>query len=250
MRILAIRGESLASLWGPFQLPLDQAPISGTGLFSIAGPTGAGKSTLLDALCLALYGKTPRLRDHAGGRKVMVGWSEESELLDMNDARALVSRGAASAFAEVDYEGVDRRRYRATWRVHRARRRVEGALQAQGMTVQDLDTGEVLAEKVSQAVAENERAIGFTFDEFKRAVVLPQFEFTNFLRASADERASILERVTGTGVYTRLSQASHARAARESGERDRLDAVERRRPFADQHSAGSDAAAPTAPAHA
>ena len=214
MRILAIRGESLASLYGPFELPLDRGPIAGAGIFSIAGATGAGKSTLLDALCLALFGKTPRLRDHAGGRKVMVGWSEDGELLDANDARALVSRGAVSALAQVDYEGVDRRRYRASWRVHRARRRVDGALQGQSMTVEDLDTGEVLAEKVSQAVAENERAVGFTFDEFKRAVVLPQFEFTNFLRADPDVRASILERVTGTEVYTRLSQAAHERAAR------------------------------------
>ena len=214
MRILAIRGENLASLYGPFELPLDRGPIAGVGIFSIASATGSGKSTLLDALCLALYGKTPRLRDHAGGKKVLVGWSEESELLDTNDARALVSRGAVSALAQVDYEGVDRRRYRASWRVHRARRRPEGALQAQAMTLEDLDSREVLAEKVSQAVAENERAVGFTFDEFKRAVVLPQFEFTNFLRADADVRASILEHVRSTSALIVSPGPTSTRASR------------------------------------
>ncbi|WP_242393967.1 AAA family ATPase, partial [Anaeromyxobacter oryzisoli] len=222
MRILAIRGESLASLYGPFQLPLDRPPIDGAGLFSISGPTGAGKSTLLDALCLALYGRTPRLKDRGAG--VLVGWSEDGERLDANDVRGLVSRGATAAMAEVDYEGTDGGRYRATWRVRRARNKLEGALQQQVMTVAALDGGEVLAER-GAAARLNEQKVGFTFDEFRRAVVLPQFEFTNFLRASADERASILERVTGTAIYSRLSQAAHARA---SAEAEALAAVERR----------------------
>ncbi|MCA9548200.1 MAG: AAA family ATPase, partial [Myxococcales bacterium] len=59
MRILAIRGQNLASL-RQFDVRLDEGPLA-TGLFAITGPTGAGKSTLLDALCLALYDRTPRL---------------------------------------------------------------------------------------------------------------------------------------------------------------------------------------------
>ena len=61
MKILAIRGENLASLAGPFEVDFTQAPLATSGLFAITGETGAGKSTLLDALCLALYERTPRL---------------------------------------------------------------------------------------------------------------------------------------------------------------------------------------------
>jgi exonuclease SbcC len=222
VRILAIRGENLASLYGKFELRLDRAPIAGAGIFSIAGPTGSGKSTLLDALCLALYGKTPRLRDRAAGKRVMVGWSEEGETLDMNDVRALVSRGTAGASAEVEYQGIDGRRYLARWRVRRARDRVEGAFQAQAMTVEDLDSGEVLAEKVTQAVARNEAAIGFTFDELKRAVVPPKALAPYQNVSDADVRAAILERVTGTAIYGRLSQAAHQRLGRERAARERL----------------------------
>ena len=52
MKILAIRGENLASLEGSFEVDFTRDPLGGAGLFAITGPTGAGKSTLLDALCL------------------------------------------------------------------------------------------------------------------------------------------------------------------------------------------------------
>ncbi len=60
MRILAIRGENLASLEDPFDVDLEHGVLGQAGLFSITGTTGAGKSTLLDAMCLALYDQTPR----------------------------------------------------------------------------------------------------------------------------------------------------------------------------------------------
>ncbi len=97
MRILCIRGENLASLYGPFELPLDDGPITESGLFSISGPTGAGKSTLMDALCLALFARTPRLGDRS--RSVMIGRPDDdaSLLVDANDERSILSWGAASA---------------------------------------------------------------------------------------------------------------------------------------------------------
>ena len=61
MKILAIRGRNLASLSSEFALDFTVEPLASAGLFAITGPTGAGKSTLLDALCLALYERTPRL---------------------------------------------------------------------------------------------------------------------------------------------------------------------------------------------
>lgn len=42
MRILAIRGENLASLAAPFEIDLAAEPLAGSGLFAITGETGAG----------------------------------------------------------------------------------------------------------------------------------------------------------------------------------------------------------------
>jgi exonuclease SbcC len=216
MRILAIRGKNLASLRGEFELRLDQPPISSSNLFSISGPTGSGKSTLLDALCLALYGKTPRLSDD-GGHAIGAPGEDEKLRLKSNDARALLSRGTADGFAEVDFQGADGKRYQATWRVHRARNL--GRFQNQTMALVDLDSGDTVSSQITEVRQAIETRVGFTFEEFKRTVLLPQFEFTNFLRAKPDDRAQILEHVMGGEVFTRLSKAAHERAA---NERDKL----------------------------
>ena len=122
MKILAIRLKNLASLAGPFEIDFTAEPLASAGLFAITGPTGAGKSTLLDALCLALFGAVPRLENI--GRETRVP-DADGEILT-NDPRTLLRRGTGSCFAEVDFVGIDGRRYRARWEANRARDKANG----------------------------------------------------------------------------------------------------------------------------
>ncbi len=117
MRILAIRGENLASLAAPFSVDLAVEPLGATGLFAITGETGAGKSTILDALCLALYGRYPRV---AVSRREDVP-DPGGEALSASDGRAILRRGAGAGFAEVDFIGQDGVAYRVGWEAYRAR---------------------------------------------------------------------------------------------------------------------------------
>ena len=219
MRLLAIRGAQLTSL-GAFEVQLDQPPLAESRIFAIVGPTGAGKSTLLDAMCLALYDRVPRLLD----AKEAVASGDE---LGPSDPRTLVRRGAAEAFAEVDF--IDRHggRCRARWDVWRARRRADGRLQNQRVSLTDLDGDRDLTEATkTETLRQIEDRLGLSFEEFRRAVLLAQGDFSAFLRAQADERANLLEKMTGTRLFGALSRAAHI-SCREAAER--LAAIESER---------------------
>ena len=72
MRILQIRFKNLNSLVGEWEIDLTHPAYVSDGIFAITGPTGSGKTTILDAICLALYGRTPRLdRVNRSGNEVM-----------------------------------------------------------------------------------------------------------------------------------------------------------------------------------
>ncbi|MEQ1698065.1 MAG: AAA family ATPase [Hyphomicrobiaceae bacterium] len=211
MRILAIRGENLASLTA-FDIPLATGPLEGVGLFAITGDTGSGKSTILDAMCLALYGKYPRTS--AGGRERVADAGGEDLLA--SDPAHILRRGAASCFAETDFVGLDGHAYRARWAIRRARGKATGRLQNPEHTLSRLDGANITAKATATIAAVEERS-GFTFDQFCRTVLLAQGEFDRFLLADESQRADLLEKITGTQIYTRIS----TRVFSETGQRKR-----------------------------
>lgn len=211
MKILAIRGCNLASLAGEFEIDLAHGPLGGAGVFAIVGNTGAGKSTLLDALCVALFDRTPRLTNHS---TVKVGrGSDERALLGAQDVRTLLRRGAAQGWAEVDFESSDARQYRARWSVRRARGQSDGTLQDDQITLTAIAGGERLGGTKTETLKAIHARLGLSFDQFRRSALLAQGEFAAFLRADGKDRSELLERMTGTQVYTRLSMAAHVKAA-------------------------------------
>nr|WP_242544943.1 AAA family ATPase [Corallococcus sp. NCSPR001] len=218
---MAIRGSNLTSFAGDFALELDRAPLDRLGLFAISGATGAGKSTLLDALCLALFDRTPRL---GGPSKVLVGRADEDEeaRLSAYDVRGMLRRGAGKGHAEVDFLGKDGRRYRARWNVWRARERAEGRFRPQELSLTDVASGQVFGRTKGEVLHAIQERLGLSFDQFRRSALLAQGEFAAFLRADANERAELLERMTGTEVYSRVSIAAHEKNAKEQEELKRL----------------------------
>ncbi|MFO0659204.1 MAG: AAA family ATPase [Polyangiaceae bacterium] len=219
MRILAIRGENLASLAGAFEVDLTAPPLDTAGIFAITGPTGAGKSTLLDALCVALFDRTPRLSDQGG---VEVG--DGTDRLRAHDVRSLLRKGASHGSASVDFIGVDGSAYTATWKVDRGKR--NGKLNDQVLSLHPHRDPTVLLAggktRKRDALVEIEKRLGLSFDEFRQAALLAQGDFAAFLKADQKHRASLLERITGTRIYTKLSQKAHERAREERQKLDQL----------------------------
>src|SRR3989338_6138421 len=215
MRILAIRGENLASLSDPFEIDFEAEPIQTSGIFAITGPTGAGKTTILDAICLALFDSLPRMDTAERSASVGRAESDSGQQVKYDDVRGILRHGAGAGYAEVDFVGQDARRYRSRGEVNRARGKASGKLQNQRITLTDIDSGEIVGDKKTDTLQEIKKRIGLSFDQFRRSVLLAQGDFETFIKAGAKDRAELLERITGTEIYSRISQAAFDRAKKE-----------------------------------
>ncbi|MDB6030559.1 MAG: hypothetical protein JWM16_897 [Verrucomicrobiales bacterium] len=201
MRILRIRLLNLNSLRGEHVVDFQKEPLLGAGLFAITGQTGAGKSTLLDAITLALYGRAARYGN-------------------VSNPEDMMSRHTGECRAEVEFE-VARGRFRAEWHLRRGRGRADGNLQAPRRFIYD-SAGVELANSIRDADELIEKLIGLDYPRFMRSVLLAQGEFARFLKATADERAQLLESLTGTEIYSELSELAHREATRRENEANNL----------------------------
>lgn len=204
MKILSLHFKNLNSLAGEWTIDLTHPAYASDGIFAITGPTGAGKSTILDAICLALYGSTPRLDK-------------------ITTANEIMSRQTGECFSEVVFE-TPAGRFRCHWSQQRARKRVDGRLQDARHEISNADTGKVLHAKLKDVAAEVESVTGMDFTRFTRTMLLAQGGFAAFLQASPKERSPILEQITGTRIYSDISIRVHERNRAEQARLDELKA--------------------------
>ena len=209
MKILAIRLKNLTSIEGMVEVDFTAEPLHSAGIFAISGPTGAGKSTLLDALCLALYDKSPRFATSVESVNLAdVGDNQ----INQSDVRNLLRRGTSDGYAEVDFLGIDGRRYRSRWSVRRTRNKISGSLQPQTLEVKELDTEKEFQGTKKELLIQLVELVGLTYEQFTRTVLLAQNDFATFLKSKGAAKAELLEKLTGTGVYSRISQEVYARS--------------------------------------
>ena len=172
MKLCKLKLKNLNSFRNEIELDFEKSPLDAASLVAITGPTGAGKTTLLDAICVALYGKTPRLAGIAD-----------------QHARHLLSHGETDCHAEVHFVANDVR-YIAEWSLRRDRS----------------PNRRLLADGENLSSDEIEAILGLDFDAFRRSVMLAQGEFAAFLKATNEERRTILEATAGIGIYDELKR--------------------------------------------
>ncbi|MCI1848673.1 MAG: AAA family ATPase, partial [Prevotella sp.] len=182
-------------------IDFESSPLSDSEVFLITGKTGAGKSTILDAICLALFAETPRMEN-----TLMQGNTQDAEkTITINDPRQLMRRNTGEAFARLTFTGSNSIHYEAEWSVARARKKPDGNLQKKAWTLTNIDKQQVLA-KDHEIEDEIYRAIGLDFNQFCRTTMLAQGEFTRFLNSKDEEKAAILEKITGVDIYSKIGK--------------------------------------------
>ena len=207
MKILELRFKNLNSLRGEWLIDFSHPDYVSNGIFAITGPTGSGKSTILDAICLALYGATPRLgRITAGSNEIM-------------------SRQTGECYAEVVFQSQGGC-FRCHWEQRRARKRAEGKLQDQEHWIADehIQPSKLIETMKSRIVGVIEEKTGMDFERFSRSILLAQGGFDTFLKAGVEQKSKILEQMTGTRIYSMISTRVHERTSAEQKKIDILKA--------------------------
>jgi exonuclease SbcC len=207
------------------EINFDAAPLADEHLFLIAGETGAGKSTIIDCLCLALYGDTPRLNaaksaDYTTSREE--GANEDN--LKTDDVRQLLRRGAVSADVKLTFDDNDGTPYVATWHVHRSRNKADGAIQKPVRAIMT-DDGVAQSRHYSKIREIDDfvmQTIGLDMNQFFRTVVLAQGKFAEFLESDDNDKAALLEKMTGTEIYAQIGKKIYETCKEKERERDLL----------------------------
>ncbi len=182
MKILKLKALNINSLKGEVEIDF-RTFLNDNALFAITGPTGAGKSTILDIITCALYGRTPRLKN----------------------PNELMARHTGECFCEVEFEikGIV---YRSSWSQNRARKNANGKFQTAKMELSNVVTSTVIKQTLRDVPKYVEELSGLDFDRFKQSMVLAQGSFDAFLKANEKDRSALLEKITGTQIYAKISK--------------------------------------------
>ena len=175
-------------------IDFNSEPLSDASLFLICGTMGTGKSTILDCIALSLFGTTPRLQSSPQKS------STDQEDIRLSDERQYLRRGTKEGYSILEFIGNDKVTYRAKIAF---RYKKTDKIDSSKRT---LEYGNTILEKKGDIDRKIKEAIDIDYSQFCRTTLLAQGEFTKFLKSDDAEKSSILEKITGTDIYSKIGR--------------------------------------------
>ena len=204
MKFQKIEIKNIASI-NEAVISFDSKPLADEPLFLICGATGSGKSTILDAICLALYGTAPRLEGYGNesyeDKKLNTG---KDDNVKIGNPCQLVRRDTGEAYARLSFIGNDGLQYVATWYASRGVKKLLDSKLKVESSLYCVETGITIDKDTANTISQP-NVVGLKFDEFCRTTLLAQGAFTRFLNSKSSEKSDILEKLTGTEIYSNIS---------------------------------------------
>ncbi|WP_416959706.1 AAA family ATPase [Streptomyces sp. Agncl-13] len=184
--------------FGPFggSQTVDFDELSSAGLFLLHGPTGAGKTSVLDAVCYALYGSVPGVRQSGQGLTLRsdhaeAGTRTEVRLeLTVAGRRLELTRQPPWARPKKRGTGSTLDKAQSWLREYDA---IAGAWKDLSRSHQEI------GEEITQL-------LGMSREQFCQVVLLPQGEFARFLRSDAEARGKLLGRLFDTHRFAEVEK--------------------------------------------
>lgn len=182
-------------------------------VFLITGDTGSGKTAILDAISLALYKTTPRIAgvSNSKSNKFVDGKGESVGVGSLEQYTRLGISEKDDCYSKVIFEGNDGVEYTATLAlgIGRGNKNAEGDRPYQykqpKWTVQKGTEGPL--DRVDDIKNMITGAIGLSFEQFSRMVMLAQGQFATFLTGDKKEREAVLEQLTNTERFSKYGKA-------------------------------------------
>ena len=197
MKLLKLNIRNIASI-SEAEIDFTKDSFATESIFLIYGETGSGKTTILDAICLALYGRTPRL-DNAITQPNVPTYIMGDRPVNIMNTRQLLKSDAQEGEVSLYFTAANGKNYTAQWEVSRYRgttgiKDPEWTLIDCGRTIEIKPRGKTGRQNLDDLT-------GLSYDQFCKTAMLAQGEFTQFLKSNDEEKCEILEKITGNTAY-------------------------------------------------
>ena len=185
----------------------DHAP-----LFLIGGDTGAGKSTLFDAMTVALFATTSGDRNVEEMRSTFAG--PEDDLTKV-----------------IFYFQQGKQLYRIERVLQQERAKRGGGTTMQKATASLVTVDKIwgqeiekLGDKIKEVSDQIEQILGLNAEQFKQIILLPQNDFSRFLKEDSKTKTQILKKIFGTGIFDRFQKSLEERLRQSNKDMDKRQA--------------------------